>query len=60
MLIIVVYVDDIIFGSDDDKVSQEFSKDMQQEIEMSLLGEFNFFLGLYIFSNQWRYFYLII
>ena len=28
MIIIEVYVDDIIFGSDDDKMSQWFSKDM--------------------------------
>jgi hypothetical protein len=41
-----VYVDDIIFGSDDDKMSKEFSRMMQQEFEMSLLGELNFFLGL--------------
>ena len=46
MIIIEVYVDDIIFGSDDDKMSQKFSKDMQSEFEMYLLGELNFFLGL--------------
>jgi len=48
MIIIEVYVDDIIFGSDDDKLSQNFSKDMQKEFEMSLLGELKFFLGLQI------------
>jgi hypothetical protein len=48
ILIIEVYVDDIIFGSDDDRMSQKFSKDMQNEFEMSLLGELNFFLGLQI------------
>ena len=46
MIIIEVYVDDIIFGSDDDRLSQQFDKDMQSEFEMSLLGELNFFLGL--------------
>jgi hypothetical protein len=46
ILIIEVYVDDIIFGSDDDRMSQKFSKDMQNEFEMSLLGELSFFLGL--------------
>ena len=45
VLIIEVYVDDIIFGSDDDRMSQKFSKDMQYEFEMSLLGELTFFLG---------------
>ena len=48
MIIIEVYVDDIIFGSDNDKMSQWFSKDMQSESEMSILGELNFFLGLQI------------
>jgi hypothetical protein len=53
ILLIEVYVDDIIFGSDDDRLSQKFAKDMQSEFEMSLLGELSFFLGLQIRqSNQ--------
>jgi hypothetical protein len=48
LLIIEVYVDDIIFGSNEDKMSQKFAKDMKNEFEMSLLGEFSFFLGLHI------------
>jgi hypothetical protein len=48
ILLIEVYVDDIIFDSDDDKLSQKFAKDMQNEFEMSLLGELSFFLGLQI------------
>jgi hypothetical protein len=51
-LIIEVYVDDIIFGSDDDRMSQKFSKDMQNEFEMSLLGELSFFLGLQICQSN--------
>jgi hypothetical protein len=43
ILLIEVYVDDIIFGSDDDKLSQKFAKDIQNEFEMSLLGELSFF-----------------
>jgi hypothetical protein len=46
ILLIKVYVDDIIFGSDDDMLSQKFAKDMQSEFEMSLLGEISLFLGL--------------
>jgi hypothetical protein len=38
MIIIEVYVGNIIFGSDDDILSQNFSKDMHNEFEMSLLG----------------------
>ena len=53
ILLIEVYVDDIISGSDDDRLSQKFAKDMQSEFEMSLLGELSFFMGLQIHqSNQ--------
>jgi hypothetical protein len=53
ILLIEFYVDDIIFGSDDDRVSQKFAKDMNNEFEMSLLGELSLFMGLHICqSNQ--------
>jgi hypothetical protein len=52
ILIIEVYVDDIIFGRDDDRMSQKFSKDMQNEFEMSFLGELTFFLGLQIYQHD--------
>ena len=48
MIIIEVYVYDIISRSDDDIISKQFAKDMQNEFEMSLLRELNFFLGLQI------------
>ena len=47
-----VYVDDIIFGSDDEKMSKDFSIKMQQEFEISLLGELNFFLGFQIVQSN--------
>jgi hypothetical protein len=56
ILLIEVYVDDIIFGSDDDMLSQKFAKDMQSEFEMSLLGELSFFLGLQIRQRNQRIF----
>jgi hypothetical protein len=46
ILLIEFYVDDIIFGSNDDKLSQKFAKDMKNEFVMSLLGELSLFLGL--------------
>ena len=53
ILLIEVYVDNINFGSDDDRLSQKFANDMKKEFEMSLLGELSFFLGLQIRqSNQ--------
>jgi hypothetical protein len=48
ILLIEFYVDDIVFGSDDDRLSQKFAKDMQNEFEISLLRELSFFLGLHI------------
>jgi len=48
ILLVQVYVDDIIFGSTNDTICQEFSKLMQGEFEMSLMGELTFFLGLQI------------
>jgi hypothetical protein len=62
LLIVVVYVDDIIFGSNEESMSQKFASDMQQEFEISLLGELTFFLGLQvkqatdgIFLSQTKY-----
>ena len=43
-----MYVDDIIFRSDDEKLSEDFAKKTQQEFKMSFLGEMNLFLGLQI------------
>ena len=34
ILLIEVYVDDIIFGSDDDRLGHKFPMDMQNEFEM--------------------------
>ena len=52
MIIVEVYVDDILFGSDEEKMSKEFDRRMQQEFEMSLLGELNLFLGLQIVQSK--------
>ena len=47
LLIIIVFVDDIIFGGNDE-ASKKFLKDMKNEFEMSMIGEIEFFLGLQI------------
>jgi len=52
LLILVVYVDDIIFGSNEESISQNFSSVMQKEFEMSLLGELTYFLGLQVQQNK--------
>eukprot|EP00253_Pinus_taeda_P003351 PITA_03351 len=52
LLILVVYVDDIIFGSNEETMSQNFALVMQKEFEMSLLSELTYFLGLQIQQNK--------
>ncbi|CAJ2668748.1 unnamed protein product [Trifolium pratense] len=48
LLIVQVYVDDIIFGSTNEKLCEDFSHLMQNEFEMSMMGELRYFLGLQI------------
>ena len=48
ILIVVVYIDDIIFGNNEESMSQIFSFVMHQEFEMSLFGELTYFLGLQV------------
>ena len=47
-LIVVVYVDDIIFGGSKNELCKNFADNMQTEFEMSMIGELAFFLGLQI------------
>jgi len=62
IILIQIYVDDIIFGATNDHLCKEFASIMQNEFEMSMMGELNFFLGLQIkqlkegtFINQSKY-----
>jgi hypothetical protein len=48
LLIVLVYVDDIIFRCNKDPLVQWFASDMESEFEMSMIGELSFFLGLKI------------
>jgi hypothetical protein len=48
LIIVLVYVDDIIFGCNKDPLVQWFASTMESEFEMSMLGEMSFFLGLQI------------
>ena len=41
-------MDDIVLGSTIDHLTQEFSKEMKKEFEMSMVGELNYFLGLQV------------
>jgi hypothetical protein len=42
------YVDDIIFGSTNQKSCEEFSRVMMQKFEMSMMGLLNYFLGFQV------------
>ena len=49
ILVVQIYVDDIIFGYTNASLCKEFSKLIQDEFEMSMMGELKFFLEI---SNQ--------
>ena len=51
-MIVQIYVDDIIFGSSNESLCNNFSKAMQDEFEMSMMGELKFFLGLQIHQSE--------
>ncbi|GKC97149.1 retrovirus-related pol polyprotein from transposon TNT 1-94 [Tanacetum coccineum] len=62
LIIVQIYVDDIIFGLTCRDMCDEFAKIMHNEFEMSMMGEFKFFLRLLInqmedgiFFNQSKY-----
>ncbi|GKD47726.1 retrovirus-related pol polyprotein from transposon TNT 1-94 [Tanacetum coccineum] len=51
ILLVQIYVDDIIFGSINPKLSKRFEKLMHSRFEMSLMREMKFFLGLQIHQS---------
>jgi hypothetical protein len=56
LLIVLVYVDDIIFGCTNESSVQWFSNSMQIEFEMSMIGELSYFLGLQVKQSSARIF----
>ena len=48
LLIVVMYVDDIMFGSNKDELAKGFAEEMKSEFDMSMIGELTFYLGLQI------------
>jgi hypothetical protein len=62
LFICQIYVDGIIFGSNNKSSCEEFSRIMIQKFEMSMMGEMKYFLGFQIkqlqegtFINQTKY-----
>ncbi|GKC14525.1 retrovirus-related pol polyprotein from transposon TNT 1-94 [Tanacetum coccineum] len=56
ILLVQIYIDDIIFGSTDPKLSKKFEKLMHNKFEMSMMGELKFFLGIQIYQSLRRIF----
>ncbi|GJY25626.1 retrovirus-related pol polyprotein from transposon TNT 1-94 [Tanacetum coccineum] len=55
ILLVQIYVDDIIFGSTNPKLSKRFEKLMHSKFDMSMMWELKFFLGIQIHqSPQWQ------
>jgi len=52
IILVQIYVDDIIFGSSNAKLCEDFVKAMQGEFEMSMTGELLFFLSLQIKQSK--------
>jgi len=48
IILVQMYVDDIIFGSTNESLCQDFMSLVQDEFEMSMMDELNFFLGLQV------------
>jgi hypothetical protein len=48
LLVVLVCVDDIIFGYTNESSVQWFSNSMKTEFEMSMIGELSYFLGLQV------------
>nr|GEU79368.1 putative ribonuclease H-like domain-containing protein [Tanacetum cinerariifolium] len=52
ILLVLVYVDDIIFGSTKKKLCTEFERLMKDKFQMSSMGELSFFLGLQVKQKE--------
>jgi len=51
-LLVQIYVDDIIFRSSNENLCKKFSKYIQEEFKMSMMGELTFFLGMQVRQSK--------
>nr|GEZ63782.1 hypothetical protein [Tanacetum cinerariifolium] len=51
-ILVQVYVDDIIFGSQNPQLCREFEALMHEKLQMSAMGELNFVLGLQVLQKE--------
>jgi hypothetical protein len=47
-LLVQIYVDDIIFGGSSHTLVSRFQEMMESELQMSMMGELTFFLGIQV------------
>ncbi|XP_062113777.1 uncharacterized mitochondrial protein AtMg00810-like [Humulus lupulus] len=52
IVIAQIYVEDIVFGPTSNTLVQEFVKQMTNELEMSMVGELTYFLGLQVTQSE--------
>lgn len=52
LIVVVVYVDDTIFSSDLELLTNESTTNMKAELKISMLGEISCFLGLQISEHS--------
>ncbi|GJT09067.1 retrovirus-related pol polyprotein from transposon TNT 1-94 [Tanacetum coccineum] len=51
ILLVQIYVDDIIFASTDPEACEIFSYEMSYKVQMLMMGQMSFFLGLQVSQN---------
>ncbi|GKB83986.1 retrovirus-related pol polyprotein from transposon TNT 1-94 [Tanacetum coccineum] len=51
ILLVQIYVDDIIFALTDPKACDIFSNEISSKLQMSMMGQMSFFLGLQVSQN---------
>ena len=56
ILIISIYVDDLLFTSDDEEILCEFKCSMKKEFDMTYLGKMIFFLGIEVLQRSYGVF----
>eukprot|EP00253_Pinus_taeda_P034206 PITA_34206 len=52
ILIVVLYVDDVIFTGNDDQLIKNFKSVMKEEFEMTDMGFLRYFLGIEVVQNE--------
>ena len=52
LLLVQIYVDDIIFGSTNVRLFRRFAKLLHSRYQISMMGEFSYFMGLQVKQNE--------